>query len=623
MAAMLSKRVKLICIGVACSIVALVTCLLVLLNTQWVFSRIEHEAESATGYELQLANRAKLNAVLPSVSISVPTAVLRSVDASSALQRVRFDGVQFSVPLGVLLGRPLKRLRVHIDAATAIVVGGADEKNSSHDDLQIDDLEKWLAAQLEGFGTLDLTVSADEIHVIVRELEGLSSRYQVKDNLLSMTRSDMNLSSTLLTKRGDQSIAVHHRFTETEDGLLSDVAFDVSSVPNVTSDTTTDNEGYRLISRQSINGNNVSVETLSASGPNLDVTGQLDIALDDRYGVRGRIDFRQLDFSDIPMVGIPNPSGGSGKSGNTGSPALLFSDQEVDIGQYADVDLSVSFGAVRLNNQPIISGDVLVASSLESTSVSGENLSILGGQGDFKVNAHTLEGGGHKILLDAQIDRAQLSRLQITQDDNLLFSRGEADTKISLQASGHTQQELVRSLTGYLMLASSGVEVSQRYAEMLDRGVITTVINGVDNYRKTFAATSLNNSKGSLPLSCASLKLIVNKGRVEAINGLVVELPDNTLISSGFIDLHTESLGFGFRTKKKKLLDWSALSLIKFVELGGNLSEPRVIPDRSELIKQGLLTSSSVLVGSIPSLVYRLAEVGLQAGTRIQCTPRL
>ena len=124
-------------------------------------------------------------------------------------------------------------------------------------------------------------------------------------------------------------------------------------------------------------------------------------------------------------------------------------------------------------------------------------------------------------------------------------------------------------------------------------------------------------------VECASLKFIINDGRLEVINGGVFQLPDNTVVSSGFVDLHTETLGFVFRTKRKKLIDWSALSLVKFIEIGGELSQPSITLDRRALVEQGLLSTTSMMVGSLPPLVYSLAKAGLKNRQEILCVPEL
>lgn len=91
-----------------------------------------------------------------------------------------------------------------------------------------------------------------------------------------------------------------------------------------------------------------------------------------------------------------------------------------------------------------------------------------------------------------------------------------------------------------------------------------------------------------------------------------VELPDNTIYSSGYIDLRREDIGFAFRTRRKSLFDWSAISIIKYAEVGGFLSQPNIGLNERELVKQGILSASSAAWGPLPSLVYSLGEAGLR-----------
>lgn len=612
MLAIASKPIQRVGICLLLVLVCIFACITLLQNSQWTFSKIEQAVQTASGFELNLTDRAALHSYLPVLGVSIPSAVMRATDVDSNLQRIRLDGVDLSLPYSVLFGKPIKNLVVEVDTLSVIVELRETAKETTENDIDIENLEELITSFFDEYSETGFDLSIEELQLIVRSPSGASTVYLADSSRVLFTPDDFTFSGNIQASNLKGNVVVNHRFMSKVDGYSSALTVELSPEANTIG-------SYKLSSVQTIRDKNITIEEVNVTGPQLDVFGQLSVSFENRYRVQGNVDLRQFDVASIPEFVFNEIAAASGDDVSRPVDELLFSEEPVDLGQYADVDFSVSFGAVRLNDQPIITGDVLVKSTLDNTSITGKNLLILGGQGDFKLLTETLEDGGQQLRIDSHIDDAQLSRLQISSDEGLLFTQGLADMKVSLRSAGYSEQELARSLNGYFMLASSNVEVSQPYAEVLDRGVVSSVINGIDNFRKTHAVTLPIYNKDPLPLSCASLRLVVNEGRVEAINGLVVELPDNVLISSGFVDLHTEKIGFAFRTKKKKLLDWSALSLVKFVRLGGNLSEPKFVPNRSELIKEGLLTSSSVLVGLRPSLVYRLAEAGMQSSTRIEC----
>lgn len=610
------KWAKLTGIGVLLLVCVAFVCVLLLLKTSWVYDKIENEVLAASGYELSLPDRASVSSVYPQAGASVPSAVIRSTDPESPLQRLRLNDVSVSLPFRHLKENPLNELVVRVGAVTAILQTGADDTRPATDravaDLPVVDVENLLAELMSTIAGTNMAVSVGELSVITRGINGTSSTYRSNANQILLTSENLQVSGTVLMPESEQSFLLQHRFVDApEEGISSSFTLDVTSnaQPPVL---------YTVASQQTIRGTEIDIDEFSVTGPELNASGFLVVALDERYRLGGAVDIRQLELSDVTSA--INAQGTT--SDTDPDTVVLFSDQVVDPGQYADIDLAVSFGAVRFNNQPVVSGDVQISGDRERVSVQSSQLLLLGGPADINVDA-TAADEGYQMSVRADIDGAQLSRLQITQDEKLLFSSGDADMKVSMRAAGKTQKDLARSLAGYFMFASSDVELSQRYAEQLDRGIVSFVLKSIDGFRKDDAPALPDHMDSSLPLSCASLKLVVNEGRLEVTNGLIVDLPDNVLISSGFIDLHSETLGFAFRTKKKKLFDWSALSLVKFVELGGRLAEPRLSLDRKALLKQGLLTSSSVLVGALPPLVYRLADAGLRSGESVECTPEL
>ena len=120
-------------------------------------------------------------------------------------------------------------------------------------------------------------------------------------------------------------------------------------------------------------------------------------------------------------------------------------------------------------------------------------------------------------------------------------------------------------------------------------------------------------------MECISLRVYINDGRAEVSNGAIINFPDNTLFSSGFVDLASEELGFAFRTRSRSLFDWSAISIIKYAEISGTLVQPKVALNTKELAKQGIKSASSAAWGPLPAFVYSLAEAGVKNANNGTC----
>ena len=583
------------------------------IKSDWLYSKVAEQVKQTTGYELQLDREISISSLFPEVTIHLPSAIMKSEKSESVVRRLRLQNVTLTIPTRNIRSDWLTDVSIQVESITAIA-----QRNPEPDDSDSRDTKRMLLSDSlkEYFNIVSragLTATVKEIIVVDRQADTGSAIYTSMSNRVMVTPENLRVTGSLIVDDARHTYRLNHRLTSEMTGVSSEISLILDAEDDAS-------EPYVYLSTQQIEGDTVSISSIELTGDRLSVAGHLKIDFSERLSVSGDIEVKQMELSDFGLsryLYSKNPNSQAG-----GAPTELFSDDFVDLLQYADFNLSLSLGAVRFNNQPIVSGELSANGTEEAIRLVAEDLSILGGRGDFSVDVES-SAPGQKITVNSKVEQAQVSRLQLMSDDKPLFSDGDADVKLSMRLSGSTERELARSLNGYMMMGASNVELSQRYAEQLDRGIVSFVLKGIKRFGRESMPSTSRRKEGTLALNCASLKFIVNNGRLEATDGLVVDLPENVLISSGYIDLHSETLGFAFRTKKKKILDWSALSLIKFVDIGGQLAEPRLLLDRKTLLKEGLITSSSMLVGSLPPLVYRLADAGLKRGDAIQCRSHL
>lgn len=106
---------------------------------------------------------------------------------------------------------------------------------------------------------------------------------------------------------------------------------------------------------------------------------------------------------------------------------------------------------------------------------------------------------------------------------------------------------------------------------------------------------------------------------MEFSNGVIIELPENTIFSSGYVGLKKEEIGVLFNTRRTTYFDWSTISLLKYLEIGGALAKPSYAINTFELAKQGVLSYAGVVYGPLPSMVYLLGEVGQMQFSQATC----
>jgi len=378
------------------------------------------------------------------------------------------------------------------------------------------------------------------------------------------------------------------------------------------------NTKYELSSGFEITNDQIKLAGINYKKPGVWLRGDLSIDNASKVRISGSLEARLLELTDATE---------SDDSDAAGEETRIFSEDIIDMSSAKDIelDLRLIFGAVRVNRNPIISGVLNLAHKDGKLTIESEDLYLLGGDSDFTA---TVQHAGEEVAmrLKLAVNRAQLRRLQVGDSDDLLLTSGAADLIIALKGKGESTAAIARSLSGYVTAAASDAEVNQQYVTAIDRGVVSWAkekISLLAKRKKVEVDEARATGSGTMDIQCASLKLFINDGRVEVSNGAILEFPDNTLVSSGYVDLHTEKLGFVFRTKSRSLFDWSALSIIKFIEVGGALNNPSIALDSKALAKQGLLSSSSIVFGPVPSLVYTLAEAGIKNRQKIQCVPSI
>ncbi len=589
--------------------------MLVAVKSNWVYSKIENEFQSITGYQIDLGKSASVRGVFPKLTVSFPTVVIKSIDGAGSINRIRLTNAETSLQFPSIGGNILRDVALDVESMTAIVDTDAiPEHIPRNKAYSAENLQERVQAILPYLSDANLDAQIRELVVITRSVGQSASTYKLLDNQLELISDRFALQGFAV---GAQNLNHAYEIEASIPNRRNNINGSFKAGINMQDE----DRQISLDGTYKISNDSVDIQQITIAGSDLDISGNVNAktqkrSIETKWKLNASFNVNQLELSREWFSW-------DSSARNKEHKAPLFSNTRLDLFELLDLDLKLTLGAVRFNNQPIISGDFVATALDNELTLHSDQLVLLGGAASIEVSAVPVEDK-HKVSVNTYINDAQLSRLQITNDKRLLFRKGEADAKVSIKAFGNSAASLARSLKGYFMLASHNVEISQRYARDLDRGVVSVVADNIDRFRKkTKSDNDIPIEKGSLPVKCASVKLIINDGYLEAINGLVAELPDNTLLSSGYIDLHSEKIGFAFRTRKKKILDWSALSLIRFVELGGTLTQPRIMLDRKELMKQGLLTTTSVLVGARPPLVYQLAETGLDSLNAVECLPQL
>ncbi len=215
-------------------------------------------------------------------------------------------------------------------------------------------------------------------------------------------------------------------------------------------------------------------------------------------------------------------------------------------------------------------------------------------------------------------EQLALERLNLFASDNQFFRDGVGNVLLNLTYTGTSLKDHATSSLGILSLNAVDGHISPSFMRWLDKSIVS---HGKQLATEGESLAKQEEETG-VSLPCANIFFALNNGYAAANKSIVIETADNMLVSSGFIDFHTEKIGFTFSSSTKKTFDWSPLSTAKYIQLDGTLSSPAISLNPQETLKKGMLTASSFIFGPVPALAYAALDAAQnQAQDRPECLP--
>jgi|GEM_PF-1399446 len=600
---------------------------------------------SLSGGEVVLDERIRIERLFPRVRVAVPGAKLRQAAAWQGVERARLTRLSISLsPRALVSGGTAGQVDVRL-AGLAVIIDRDAVPMDAALPLLPSGFSPSLAVQIDttlrSVLALSPSLSIEEANVILRSRIAPSRHVRFE-----ALRLDSGASTVTLSGRYGEPGAVDRRLSvrlheiagnadqqalslraDVQVGAPQDARPDEAALPPqpgraeetaegtaqaTAEETAEESAPYRASGQLQVAGNRVTLAGLDYRGPIAWLRGELQIdAGQDEVRLEGDLELRRLSLRSDMLEGR-----------EAGGRLFPYTPLSFALPSNLAADVDLQLGAIRLDATPLVSGTLAVSVAQARARVVGEQLLLLGGDSDLSFELETAFRGFLEMDLSLEADAIQLERLRSRTDASPMLSQGRADLLVSLQGSGPSPGHVAASLDGYVTAAVDDALINRTYSTLIDRGIIRW---GADKLislsgRSDTATTRLSDP---LRIRCAALRFYVNDGRVEASNGGVFELPENTLFSSGFIDFSDESLGFAFRSRTRSLFDWSALSFVKYAEIRGSLSEPLVTLNTAELAKQGLRSASSIVWGPLPGLVYSLAESGIRNRQNMRCDPSI
>jgi len=524
---------------------------------------LEGYLEGVTGHDLNLDGRVTIEQLFGGVHLSLPDTTAKLREGVSGYDRLRFKGVSLAVSPSVLVSRG-QTGDLSLDADSLAVIEASTSPSSPSSSTEPGLLSEDLGRLLDYIGELRFSVNVENITYVSRDTDQAAS-------IFDFARLSANVSR--------QRIQVHGYYKQ---DAYSGYAFDVSAS---------------------------NIERLGTGRPALQGTLELDLARDEseppRYAVRSDFDLAANDLS-LSRIEVTVPGSrvnGNARirvdeplhvranmvvnwmdlatwSGGESEPGPIFTDTPVGLDAVAglglDLDMQIEIKSASFGESPLMSGLINVAVKGNKLTVESEKLAFLKGPSKFRLRAKDMDGLP-SVRLRFSTENFKVS--QIPGGDGVSYlTSGDADAIVSFRSKGTSLDQLAEHADGYLVAALSNATLRDQYVAAVDTGLVTWTDSQLSRMMDSVESEPRDQAPEDEPfrIVCASAKARIRDGYILANNSIIVDLPQNRLVSTGYADLHTERIGFGFATKNRRSLDLSVISTVRYLTLLGTLSRPRI-----------------------------------------------
>jgi hypothetical protein len=331
--------------------------------------------------------------------------------------------------------------------------------------------------------------------------------------------------------------------------------------------------------------------------------GRLEVSLEDVPTFRGNFDADYIDLSwlvdldgsaetdnESPDEPVQDGDSNDGNAGRVFSDdplrLLTFDPIVVDLDFHSDsiiidtLELSQVDLGLRLTERSLQLSPIRLADTA-GRELSGE-LSLIEDQGRVKASVHGSATG---------------LRLGLTAtEDNLISDLPPWDLFVNLDATGATYRELANSTEGMIEIILAEGRVANSRLSLLASDLATELFTRLNPFSRGADFTTVD---------CGVARVTFDQGRA-AISPFVIQTDNVVIVSSGTVDLDSEHVDLGFRTRPRRGLGLSASAIVNpFIKVGGTLSEPGLVLNPTDA---AIMSSAAVATGGLSILGQSLFD---------------
>ncbi len=566
------------------------------LSSDFFTAFVNQKILQEVGKDIVISGPVTWDSFYPEIRVNVNKIEFQEPAAEGRTSRVRLRNTAVKLPARILRQQNhISDLVLHIDHAAVVI-----EKSAANESARVGIAD--ILAIIERVQAPPIT-ALDIVYADVIDRRGTEpTHYRAKNIQLDLGHAGLNL-------RGSFAVGA-------KDSIPLSVVLE--------KDTSQQQPMYLLDARvqsslQGIPQEIVLTSSLAFDSPRLKITGLRieknknlitgDLIYDAKdNALNGSFVIKRLELTDVL-----SPTNRS-KKGDKVLSRVTF---PYDILTRVSTNIKIQAGAVRYSDAPLVNGTFVLNAQDGQAEILGSGLSVLGAPTTLAWSAKNL-ASNPSFSVALTTEQLALGRLNLFANDDQFFRDGIGNLSVNLTYTGTSLKDHTTSSLGILSLNAVDGHISPTFVQWLDKSIVS---RGKQLATEDKAHANQTEDEG-VSLPCVNIFFALNNGYAAANKSILIETADNMFVSSGFIDFHTEKIGFTFSSSTKKAFDWSPLSTAKYIQLDGTLASPAISLNPQETLKKGMLTASSFIFGPVPALAYAALEAAQnQAQDRPKCLP--
>jgi len=361
----------------------------------------------------------------------------------------------------------------------------------------------------------------------------------------------------------------------------------------------------------------LKINNLVVQSKESDLSGDLNIDWSGEIiNINGNLSSQLLDISPFQQSGAESESSSNQQEENSAE-EKIFSDEEIDWSWLSLYDINLDVDIKKFVASTVLSG--IFGPQAPDNVFHDVSAKVDLNEGELKiepVTATIADGNVQGTFLLGKIEEGakfetKFDILNLRMDTlgasgDSVVKGGVTDVVLNFSGQGKSSHQLVSSLNGEFVFEMQKATVDNAMFELIGTDLFLELINTLSPFVKKTKTTELE---------CVAIKFTAEEGILLSNKQMAIESNRMKIVGSGKVDMHTENIAIGFTPIAKKGIGINVGSIVKFVYLGGTLSNPKMENDPIGIVESGATVTTAIATGGLSLIAESLFKRVTHAGS--------